>query len=63
MKRLLSFCVVFFLSSCGIFSNTQQYDYLKEEQTEDLIVPVGSETKILDYYPVPEDIEDIQANE
>jgi len=63
MKRLLSFCVVFFLSSCGIFSNTQQYDYLKEEQTEDLIVPVGSETKILDYYPVPEDIEDIQENE
>ena len=63
MKRLLSFCVVFFLSSCGIFSNTQQYDYLKEEQTEDLIVPVGSETKILDYYPVPEDIGDIQANQ
>ena len=53
MKKLFIYCVVLTtLSACGIFSNSQQYDYLKEEQTEDLIIPVGSENKIMDYYTV-----------
>ena len=64
MKKLFIYCVVLTtLSACGIFSNSQQYDYLKEEQTEDLIIPVGSENKIMDYYPVPDEIEGIQASQ
>jgi len=64
MKKLFIYCVVLTtLSACGIFSNSQQYDYLKEEQTEDLIIPVGSESKIMDYYPVPDQIEGIQASQ
>ena len=64
MKKLFIYCVMLTtLSACGIFSNSQQYDYLKEEQTEDLIIPVGSENKIMDYYPVPDEIEGIQASQ
>ena len=64
MKKLFIYCVMLTtLSACGIFSNSQQYDYLKEEQTEDLIIPVGSESKIMDYYPVPDEIEGIQASQ
>ncbi|MFL2697590.1 MAG: outer membrane protein assembly factor BamC [Gammaproteobacteria bacterium] len=59
LKILTIFFLILSLNSCGIFSNSQKYDYLKEEKTEDLVIPSGSESKIVDYYPVPDEIEKI----